>query len=121
MKYLRVISLLGVVLALSLFYVGADVTHPGSYLSSGSVVAYVGGDAYNYIMEASLRGGEIAGAVAKRALYICSGWIVLFFSALSFGLSFALAELLPAKASAKILAPAAPDAAPFISTDSAEE
>ena len=42
--------------------------------------AYVGGDAYNYIIESSLRGGVIAGKIVKRALYICTGIIISFIS-----------------------------------------
>lgn len=34
---------------------------------------YVGGDAYNYIIEASIRGGEIAGAMVTKAIYIVFG------------------------------------------------
>lgn len=37
---------------------------------------YVGGDAYNYIIGASLVGGEIAGAKTQKAIYTVSG---LFF------------------------------------------
>lgn len=38
---------------------------------------YVGGDAYNIIIEAALRGGQISGATASRATYI-SGACILF-------------------------------------------
>ncbi len=34
---------------------------------------YVGGDAYNIMIEASIRGGEIAGATAAKAIYLCFG------------------------------------------------
>ncbi len=34
---------------------------------------YVGGDAYNYIIGASLVGGEIAGVKAQKAIYTVSG------------------------------------------------
>ena len=40
---------------------------------------YVGGDAYNYIIGASLVGGEIAGAKAQKAIYTVAG--LLFISA----------------------------------------
>lgn len=45
---------------------------------------YVGGDAYNYIMEASIKGGEISGARAANAsletteaIYFCTGFIII--------------------------------------------
>ena len=44
---------------------------------------YVGGDAYNYIIEASLRGGEIAGAKTAKAIYFAAAGI-LFVLSISF-------------------------------------
>ena len=38
---------------------------------------YVGGDAYNYIIGASIVGGKIAGATAQRAIFISSGVILI--------------------------------------------
>ena len=41
---------------------------------------YVGGDAYNYIVEASLRGGEISGALTAKAIYFGIAGILLILS-----------------------------------------
>jgi hypothetical protein len=48
---------------------------------------YIGGDAYNYQIEASIRGGEIAGAKITKALYLTGGLIVFFGSLIAFGFS----------------------------------
>ena len=57
----------------------------------GEVPEYVGGDAYNYIMEASLRGGEIAAATISRAIYICVGSVLALIS--TAGAAFVLVKL----------------------------
>jgi hypothetical protein len=44
---------------------------------------YVGGDAYNYQIEASLRGGEIAGAMVAKAVYLTGGLILFFGSSIA--------------------------------------
>lgn len=55
---------------------------PSRYILSPE--KYVGGDAYNYIMEASLKGGEISGTRAANAtfnateaIYYCTGYIII--------------------------------------------
>ena len=50
------------VIGIILFIVGLGVSIPSDYISSYSMTEYVGGDAYNFIIEASLRGGKIAAA-----------------------------------------------------------
>ncbi len=40
-----------------------------------SIDEYVGGDAYNYIIGASLVAGKLAGAMAMRAIFIVGGCI----------------------------------------------
>ena len=45
--------------------------------SFSSIEEYVGGDAYNAIIESSIRGGEIAGAMICKTLYICTGVITM--------------------------------------------
>jgi hypothetical protein len=39
---------------------------------------YLGGDAYNYIVEASIKGGEIAAAKTTNAIYLVGGTIIFF-------------------------------------------
>lgn len=46
---------------------------------------YVGGDAYNYIIGASLVGGEIAGAKSQKAIFISGGLLIFCLGLLSFG------------------------------------
>ncbi len=49
-----------------------------SYGDSG-YTEYVGGDAYNIQIEASLRGGQISGAKAAKSVYIsCSALLFVF-------------------------------------------
>ena len=51
---------------------------PSRYFSFAyDVYKYVGGDAYNGIIEASLRGGQIAGAMAAKAIYMVGGFIIM--------------------------------------------
>ena len=57
---------------------------PSKEISYYGLEEYVGGDAYNYMIEASLRGGQIAGTRAANAtynlvdsLYTCSGMIII--------------------------------------------
>lgn len=45
-----------------------------------SAKEYVGGDAYNYIMAASIKGGEISGAETSKTIYICSGVLLISYS-----------------------------------------
>ena len=66
-------------------YGGLDgVSTDGYYFGNrySSIDEYVGGDAYNYIIGASLVGGKIAGTLATKAILIVGG-------ALSFGLGIA--------------------------------
>ena len=48
---------------------------------------YIGGDAYNYQIEASLLAGEIAGAKATKAIYLLGGFILFFGSFIALGFS----------------------------------
>lgn len=70
------------VIGLILIFVGVGFDVPTSYISSYSMQEYVGGDAYNFIIEASLRGGRIAGAEISKCLYIVIGVLVACVSAL---------------------------------------
>lgn len=77
---MKIAGIIGIILSLVLVIYGFTVSVPGSYLSSYSVTEYVGGDAYNYIMEASLRGGEISGAMTQKAVYISVGCLTFVMS-----------------------------------------
>jgi len=50
-----------------------------------NAVRYVGGDAYNFIIEASIRGGEIAGRTSATAILLVGGLIIFFGSLISLG------------------------------------
>lgn len=68
----------GIVLLIS----GLGVKIPSDYISSYSMKEYVGGDAYNFIIEACLRGGRIAGAMVTKGLNISIGLLIACMSAL---------------------------------------
>ena len=70
------------VIGFILLCVGIAYEIPSRELSYFGTKTYVGGDAYNYIIEASLRGGEISGSMIARAVYICSGIITMSIGAL---------------------------------------
>ena len=65
-----------------LLVAGLGVSIPSSYISSYSMTEYVGGDAYNFIVEAALRGGKIAGATVTKSLYTAGGLLIACISAL---------------------------------------
>lgn len=70
------------VIGLILLIVGLSVDIPSDYISSYSMTEYVGGDAYNFIIEAGLRGGQIAGAQMTKAIYTAVGLLIACVSAL---------------------------------------
>lgn len=70
------------IIGIVLFFVGLGTRVPRTYINSYVMNEYVGGDAYNFIIEASLRGGQIAGACASKAIYIAVGLLIACLSAL---------------------------------------
>lgn len=74
---------IGIILAIVFLILGFTSTTPDKYIKSygeGKMYEYVGGDAYNYIIEAALRGGEIAGAKTARAVYFAVAGILFVLS-----------------------------------------
>ncbi len=67
-----IFALIGFVLLL----VGIFYPVPSREFSFYTIKEYVGGDAYNASIEAAIRGGEIAGAKAAKAIFICGGLIL---------------------------------------------
>lgn len=65
-----------------LLIIGCGIRIPSGYISSYSMTEYVGGDAYNFIIEAAIRGGKIAGATVAKGLYIAIGLLIACISAL---------------------------------------
>lgn len=79
----KVAGVVGLVLVAIFLILGFTSTAPDKYIKSygdNKMYEYVGGDAYNYIIEASLRGGEIAGAMTAKAIYFGVAGILLVLS-----------------------------------------
>lgn len=89
------ISVLVMVIGLVLFIVGLFIKIPSKELTTYSSLSdkysvieeYVGGDAYNYIIGASLVGGEIAGAKAQKAIFISIGSFIFVIGLLAYSFS----------------------------------
>lgn len=83
-------GILGLVLAVVFLILGFTTAAPDKYIKSygtGKMTEYVGGDAYNFIIEASLRGGEISGALTAKAIYYSSASILAVISLFFLGSS----------------------------------
>ena len=81
----KTIGAMGICVAVLLLAVGLFTKVPSREISLYSFMddgykEYVGGDAYNIQIEASIRGGEIAGAKAAKAIYFSAAAVVLVFS-----------------------------------------
>jgi hypothetical protein len=76
---LKTISI-GIIAGIILIIISLTIEIPSRRFSFYEVEKYVGGDAYNAVIEASIRGGEIAGASASKAIYRVGGIIILVFS-----------------------------------------
>lgn len=77
------IQILGIISAIALIVVGIFLPVPEKRISTYSFsdegyYEYVGGDAYNIQIEASLRGGIIAGRTVAKAVLISVGTLELF-------------------------------------------
>lgn len=73
---LDIISIVFIVIGIILLLVGLFTDVPSKEFSFNVIRKYVGGDAYNAIIEASVRGGIIAGAVISKAVYVTGGLIL---------------------------------------------
>ncbi len=65
-------GVIGIILSVVFLVLAFTTQIPDKHIKSygnDRMKEYVGGDAYNFIIEASLRGGEIAGAHTTKALY----------------------------------------------------
>lgn len=81
-KKLLALILISVV-GLILLIIGLTAPIPSNRLSFNLIENYVGGDAYNMQIAASLRAGEIAGLLISKSIYICSGLLIICISAIS--------------------------------------
>ncbi|WP_288479400.1 hypothetical protein [uncultured Clostridium sp.] len=73
----RKVAIIGIIFVI----VGGMYEMPKEHISLP--YQYVGGDAYNYIIESSLRGGKIAGAIISKAIYVIGGSIMILISSLN--------------------------------------
>ena len=73
----KTISVVIMVLGIVLFIIGIVYRIPYTYINDAT--RYVGGDAYNYIIEASIKGGKISGATVAKAVYISIGTLLFSF------------------------------------------
>lgn len=78
----------GIIMAIVLIIVGAVFPVPDKFVNvisysydenwfSDKGIEYVGGDAYNYQMEASLKAGWVSGVLALKAVAVSSGILLL--------------------------------------------
>ena len=74
---IRGIMVIIIIIGLTLLIIGLVYEIPSREFYFSDLKKYVGGDAYNAIIEGSLRGGEISGAIISKAIYICSGIITM--------------------------------------------
>lgn len=83
------------IIGLVLFIVGLFTKIPNKELTTYSglsgkysvIEEYVGGDAYNYIIGASLVGGEIAGAKTQKVVFISVGSLIFVLGLLAYSSS----------------------------------
>jgi len=80
---LKTIAVIGLLLGIGFVIIGFTVEIPSRQINTYSVEQYVGGDAYNYQIEASILGGEIAGANTSRATYFSVGALISLISSLT--------------------------------------
>lgn len=73
---LDLISIILIVVGIILLIAGIATKIPDKEFSFYTITKYVGGDAYNAIIESSLRGGIIAGKMITKAVYITGGLII---------------------------------------------
>jgi hypothetical protein len=87
---MKVRTLLGIIIGLALVLASFFVPVPSREISDPE--HYIGGDAYNYQIEASIRAGEIAGSKTAKALYLTGGIVVFVGSLIAYGFSEAISK-----------------------------
>lgn len=68
----------GVIITIILLIISIAVPVPEKDINWYDCETYVGGDAYNYIIEASLRSGQISGRTAAKAILASTAVLVIF-------------------------------------------
>lgn len=91
MKIQKLVGTVILLAGVALLIVGLTLQVPGTYLTTyasldgaaidgdtaSSIREYVGGDAYNYIIGASLVGAKISGLIMAKAVYTAAGVLVI--------------------------------------------
>lgn len=91
---MKAAQILGIILAIALIIFAIAFPMPEKHLRTSSYSynspwtddsgeEYVGGDAYNYQMEASLKGGYMSGILAMKSITLVGGLLLLFLSLFS--------------------------------------
>lgn len=73
----KIIAFVIIALGAALMITGFREYVPSRTFSAYSVKEYYGGDCYNGIVESGIRGGEIAGTSAAKAVYVGTGAVTL--------------------------------------------
>lgn len=86
---MKKIKIFGIIAAILLIILGIFFPVPEKHIRVSSYSydnnwfeageEYVGGDAYNYQMEASLKAGWVSGVLATKSICFCSGIMLFFF------------------------------------------
>lgn len=74
----------GIILAIIFLSTAAGISIPGDYISYFGMEEYVGGDAYNYIIAANIRGSEIISATLQQSIYYAAAAILFVISLFQF-------------------------------------
>lgn len=84
--FMFIVGIIIVTVGIVLFSHNINIPSDTFYFSS--IKEYVGGDAYNAMIEASIRGGKISGSMAESAIYKVSGIITMCLGAITIAKSF---------------------------------
>lgn len=100
----KICSILVIAIGITLFVIGYTTKIPSKNLTTFSILEgdkysaideYVGGDAYNYIIGASLVSGKIAAAKIERVIFISTGSLIFSIGIIGFAFSFKTKEKKP--------------------------
>lgn len=82
---MRTPMIVGMIAGIILVIIGLSVmvNAPSSYIFNPE--KYIQGDAYNFQIEASIKGGQIAGAMTAGSIYLTGGLILFFGSFIMLG------------------------------------
>lgn len=77
-----------IIVIVGFFLISHNSYIPTDTFNFSSIKTYVGGDAYNAMIEASIRGGKISGAMTESAIYKVAGIITICLGAITIAKSF---------------------------------